>query len=298
MDGVGESPFFDIGPNVFIAPLKVTMDGLYGQRCGVAVEVHSGDDVFKHGECHHGDASVVPRGGRRTPRREQGLARRGRLREVRQQRRLLARDDAAGVRAMAGPAQQGGARHPRSGRKRPDYLDECAFQLAWLFGMQLPDGSVADRITTQNFDAMISPEASSALRRLSPVSTVATADFVAVMAQAARIYKAYDEDPAARALDAALRAQAFLEATPNTIAFDTTGYTGGYTSADVDDRFWAHAELWVTTGEAKYLEAFETRAPTFHVRNNFDWPDLGNMAIFAYMLSIARARARPSSNST
>ncbi len=104
------------------------------------------------------------------------------------------------------------------------------------------------------------------------MSTVATADFAAVMAQAARIYKTYDEDLAARALDAAVRAQTFLEEHPNTIAFDTNGYTGGYTSADVDDRR-AHAELWVTTGEAKYLEAFETRAPTFHVRNNFDWPD-------------------------
>ncbi len=43
MDGVGKSPFFDIGPDVFVKALKVTMDsGLYGQRCGVAVEVHSG----------------------------------------------------------------------------------------------------------------------------------------------------------------------------------------------------------------------------------------------------------------
>jgi endoglucanase len=285
VDGVGKSPFFDIGADVFVNPLKVTMDGLYGQRCGVAVEVHSGDDVLRHAECHHGDTSVVPAAGGEPQDASKGWHDAGDYGKY-------VNNGAFSLGMMLQAFEQWPDQLskvelaiPEAGGSLPDYLDECAFQLAWLFGMQLPDGSVADRITTQTFDAMISPEASNAPRRLSPVSTVATADFAAVMAQAARIYKAYDEALAARALDAALRAQAFLEATPNTIAFDTDGYTGGYTSADVDDRFWAHAELWVTTGEAKYLEAFEMRAPTFHVRNNFDWPDLGNMAIFAYMLS-------------
>ncbi len=285
VDGVGKSPLFDIGPDVFVRPLQVTMDGLYGQRCGVAVEVHSGDDVFKHGECHKGDATVVHVGGGEPQDASKGWHDAGDYGKY-------VNNGAFSLGMMLQAFEQWPDKLsalelaiPEAGGAMPDYLDECAFQLAWLFGMQLPDGSVADRITTQSFDAMIAPEASGAPRRLSEVSTVATADFAAVMAQAARVYKAYDEDLAARALEAALRAQAFLDATPTTIAFDTNGYTGGYTSADVDDRFWAHAELWVTTGEAKYLEAFEERAPTFHVRNNFDWPDLGNMAIFAYVLS-------------
>jgi endoglucanase len=285
VEGVGKSPFFEISPDVFVSPLKVTMSGLYGQRCGVAVEVHAGDDVFRHGECHHGDTAVAPVSGGDPQDASKGWHDAGDYGKY-------VNNGAFSLGMMLQAFELWPEKLaaleldiPERGGKMPDYLDECAFQLAWLFGMQLPDGSVSDRITTQTFDAMIAPEASNAPRRLSPASSVATADFVAVMALAARVYEPYDEDLAARALDAALRAQAFLDEHPMTIPFDTNGYTGGYTSADVDDRFWAHAELWVTTGEPKYLEAFEARAPQFHVRNNFDWPDLGNMGIFSYILA-------------
>jgi endoglucanase len=35
--------------------------------------------------------------------------------------------------------------------------------------------------------------------------------------------------------------------------------TGGYDAPDSDDRLWAAAELWETTGDSKYLRDFEHR---------------------------------------
>lgn len=286
VDGVGKSPFFEIRPDVFVEAMKVTMDGFYGQRCGVAVEVHSGDDVFRHAECHLNDKAVVPVTGGEPQDASKGWHDAGDYGKYVNNGAFSLGMMLLAFEQWPDKLSQLELNIPEAGGPLPDFLDECLFQLEWLFGMQLPDGSVADRLTTPTFDAMIAPEASSTPRRLSPPSSVATADFVAVMAQAARVFEPYDEALAQRALEAALRAQAFLEEHPMNVSFDhTNGYTGGYMSSDVDDRLWAHAELWVTTGEEKYLKAFEDRAPTFHVRNNFDWPDLGNMAIFSYLLS-------------
>jgi endoglucanase len=35
--------------------------------------------------------------------------------------------------------------------------------------------------------------------------------------------------------------------------------TGGYQTADPDDRLWAAAELWETTGDPEFLADFERR---------------------------------------
>ena len=63
--------------------------------------------------------------------------------------------------------------------------------------------------------------------------------------------------------------------------------TGGYQSGDKDDRIWAAAEMWETTGDTEYLKDFEAQAKTmnFEIDENWDWGDVSNLGMFQYALS-------------
>ena len=294
--GVGESPRFRIGRDVYTDVVRVLMLGLYGQRCGEAVSFrHEGQD-FEHGECHTEDAWLDYYG-----------------KAEEKQPTLYGWHDAGdygkytnngsfslGMMLLAWQQFQPALERltleiPEQDGKFPDYLDECKFQLDWLLGMQLEDGSVADRVTTATFDGMVSPEGSTARRRLSPPTTTATGDFVAVLSRAAHAFEPYDAELAATYRDAAARGWAYLIATPE----DTTppdkhatrlAFTGGYWSPDQDDRAWAAAEYWELTGEAAAREAFETSVADARIGSYFDWRDLWNMGVFTYLLSAREDR--------
>ena len=98
-----------------------------------------------------------------------------------------------------------------------------------------------------------------------PVTTTATGDFAAVMAMASRVYAAIDKDYADKCLEAAKKAAQYLDKTPR----DTVGYknpsdiyTGEYEDVyDVDERFWAYAELFKTTGDKAYEESLKEQLP-------------------------------------
>jgi endoglucanase len=119
------------------------------------------------------------------------------------------------------------------------------------------------------------------------VSTVATADFTAVVATAARVYAAYDADYAATLAEAAERSYGFLTANATPIQPSIANdFTGGYQSSDGDDRLWAAAELWRTTGDAGALADVEARiGQSPNVATLWDWGDTSNLGKFAYALS-------------
>jgi endoglucanase len=54
--GVGRSVSFRIDANVYADVTKLLMLGMYGQRCGVAVELEHDGKTFSHGVCHSQDA--------------------------------------------------------------------------------------------------------------------------------------------------------------------------------------------------------------------------------------------------
>ncbi len=291
VDGVGKSPEFRIGQDVFVEPMRTLMLGFYGQRCGASVSIDLGERHYSHHECHLGDATLVQPDTEEVADVTKGWHDAGDYGKYVNNgsfslgMMLLAWEQfAPALGSLELPI-------PEAGGALPDYLDECAFQLAWLFGMQRSDGGVADRVTTASFDAANTrPELSTAQRKLAPPSSVATADFAAVMAMAARVYAPYDTALAERALGAAESAQAWLVANPDAVQPDLSTFTGGYNSDDGDDRLWALAELWQATGNAEYLAAFEGSASSFDVRSSWDWPDLGNLGIFTYLLSEREGR--------
>jgi endoglucanase len=108
-----------------------------------------------------------------------------------------------------------------------------------------------------------------------------------MMAQAARYFKPYDAAYAQKCLDAAKLSYDFLIKNPENKKCIQRFRTGGYFSADDDDRLWAAAEMWETTGNPECLADFESRLSKMEVKvdENWDWGDVSNMGVFTYLLS-------------
>lgn len=183
---------------------------------------------------------------------------------------------------------------PESGGPLPDYLAEIKYETEWLLTMQADDGRVYTKVSTERFGGFISADKEDTPRYVAPWGTPATADFVAMLAQAARAFQPYAPDYAKRCLDAALHSYRFLLAHPEHHEPDQSKFrTGGYKTKDADDRLWAAAEIWETTGDPAALEDLETRirdlAPQFD--ENWDWAEVKNLGLFTYLYSRREGRS-------
>lgn len=133
-------------------------------------------------------------------------------------------------------------------------------ELDWLFKMQdYRTGGVYHKLTTLSFpDLDVMPEADTADLYFSPVSATATGDFAGVMAMAARMYEPFDSAYAKKCLDAATLAWKWLVQHPDAPGFINPPEisTGEYGDGnDKDERYWAAAELYRTTGKEEYHQA-------------------------------------------
>jgi endoglucanase len=151
---------------------------------------------------------------------------------------------------------------PEAGNRVPDLLDEARFELEFLLRMQVPEGQplagmvhhkVHDRTWTELGTA---PHEDRVQRYLYPPSTAATLDLAAVAAQASRVFRSVDAAFSARCLRAAVRAWQAAIAHPKQLAPDKSDGGGAYDDRELgDERYWAAAELLVTTGEQGYRSA-------------------------------------------
>jgi len=178
----------------------------------------------------------------------------------------------------------------------PDFLWEVKWELDWLLSAQAASGNggVPNKLTALSFEAFGTlPDLDGQMRYFSGVGTVMAADFVAVMAEAARIYQDYAPNDAAKYLAAAQQSYAYLQTTtdPAIAANDSPQSatnlfsTGHYSESDPDNRLWAAAEMWETTGDPAALADFETRAGKATFANDFDWANVQNLGLYTYVLS-------------
>ncbi len=285
-EDVGDSAKFRIGDSIYDVALEQSMLGFYGLRCGTTVSYEYAGDTFAHGSCHQEDGYSSLSGG-------ELLESTGGWHDAGDYGKYVTNGAfSVGMLLMAWEHFQGKLEQlelediPEHGGPIPDFLAEVKWELDWLFSMQHDDGSVAHKLTAANFSGFIMPGDDQSRRAMSPISAEATADFVAVMAMAARIYDTYDEDFAERCLDAAKLGFEFLQDNPNLPPVDLTGFsTGQYKSGSSDDRVWAAAELWVSSGDESALEEFEQAAASLEVSGNWDWPNVGNLGVFSYVMS-------------
>lgn len=156
---------------------------------------------------------------------------------------------------------------PESGDALPDLLNESLYNLRWMLTMQDPhDGGVYHKLTNATFDGMVMPGVTKAPRYVVQKGTAAALDFAAVMAQAARIFKPFDKVTRGLSdscLKAAERAWQWAEQHPDVRysqrdinpVHEPDIVTGEYGDRNfTDEKLWAAAELFVTTGNKKYFE--------------------------------------------
>ncbi len=154
---------------------------------------------------------------------------------------------------------------PESNNGLPDLLDEILVNLRWMLTMQDPyDGGVYNKCTNAGFDGMVMPGVTKVPRYVVQKGTASTLDFVAVTAQAARIFKKFSKQcpglsdsclaAANKAWQWALKhpAMAYDQDSINK-RFPIPVTTGGYGDRNFSDEwYWAAAELLVTTGNNSY----------------------------------------------
>ena len=176
------------------------------------------------------------------------------------------------------------------------------WNLEWMLKMQDEDGGVWHKQTSEHFSGFVMPEDDHLPSEVigtgqAPYkSTCATADLAAVAAIAARVYQPFDAKFAARNLEAARKAWLWMEKYPNVIFKNPPGVsTGEYRDNYCgDERLWAAAELWRTTGESAYNDYFVKHYPDFRTSleapSPEGWREVAALGLWTYALSTARAR--------
>ncbi|HEY6329309.1 MAG TPA: glycoside hydrolase family 9 protein [Blastocatellia bacterium] len=296
--GAGRSATFRIGHDVYDVPFRTAVQAMYLWRCGTDVRAVYNGTSYSHGACHLEDAWLDETGGGHVQAKSTGgwhdagdynkyvvnagvtvgtmlLAWKQFPQQITRLKLNIAADDDGKV---------------------PAYLAEIKWEMDWLLTMQAQDGSVYHKVTTKTFGPAIMPEKEQTPRFFAPWSSAATADFIAMAAMSAGVYKPYDPAFADRCLEAARRSYAFLRDHPENHLADLKAFsTGAYQTDDADDRLWAAAELWEATGDPACLADFETRAPTFKTKFDADWgwSNVKNLGMLAYLFSARPGRNAP-----
>lgn len=175
---------------------------------------------------------------------------------------------------------------PESGNGIPDILNECLYELKWLLKMQREDGGVYHKLTSFCHADYVMPEEDKLQFLLFPVSSMAVADFAAVMALASRIYRPFLPEFADAALAAARRSWEWLLQNPYVGFHNPEGSnTGEYgDESDLDERLWASAELLrsdsgLSGSSGSYLENLTHYIHSGVSKTDFGWPDVSGLAM-------------------
>lgn len=177
---------------------------------------------------------------------------------------------------------------PETGNGIPDVLNECRYELDWLLKMQTKDGGVYHKLTSWKHADFIMPEYDDLQFILYPFSSMAVADFVAVMALASRVYRKYDEKFANKALEAARLSFKWLLNNPYIGFTNPEGSnTGNYSDAsDEDERMWAAAEMLRTDTDgdvASYKEMLSKYVFSDIAKTDMGWTDVAGFTLFAVL---------------
>jgi endoglucanase len=295
--GVGRSFEFEIGDAVYDSAFVTAMRAFYLWRCGTAVEGEHNGQRYAHAACHMQDGWQDYLGIKDSRRDGTG----GWHDAGDYGKYVVNAGVTVGCLFMAWDHYQdrlkGVSLHlPNTAPGYPDFLKELKWETDWLLKMVYPDGSgrISHKLTRVNFEGFVMPETDLEKRYFAEWSSAAVADFVATMAMAARYFQPYDAPYANRCREAAQKSYAFLVENPQAKGFVQGPFrTGGYQTGDSDDRLWAAAEMWETTGKAECLKDFETRAialPTGKIDENWDWGTVRNLGMFTYVLSKREGR--------
>lgn len=255
---------FAIGKDIYQEPLVKLMRSYYIQRCGVAID----DPVsgISHPPCHLSDGILARNpsvkidavggwhdGGAYNKYVATATATVGRLLSLYEQNLELFPDNQLNI--------------PQSGNGKSDLLDEMEFGLNWLLKMQREDGAVYRKVAGGSWVLDLAPDEDDQPRYVYGISTPETAKFAATMAIAARVFEPLDKQLGSKYLAAANLAWQYLQTQAEMKVDwqpeDDSGSdrylasefnTEPSLTTDLDDRFWAAAELYITTGKSGFAD--------------------------------------------
>ena len=302
--GVGASHEFDVAPDVYAKVFYLAMRAFYGQRCGSAVDLAPTYPGYRHPACHapgtpNPDALMhVSSGAAGAVEATRGWHDAGDYGKYVVNSGITTGELLWTFEAFAGRVGSVRLDIPESGGAVPDLLSEVRWNLDWMLKMQDRDGGVWHKLTSERFGSFVMPERDDGGPRYvigtgsGPYkSSCATGDFAAVMAAAARTFRPFDPDFAAAALAAAERAWRWLSLHPSVVFKNCCGVqTGEYGDANcADERLWAAAELFRTTGAAEYNAYFTANhasaRPGLIGGGAPSWQDVGTLALLTYYFS-------------
>lgn len=290
-----KSPTFEISDTVYNDLFNASLKSYYFQRCGEDLEgKYAGE--YAHGKCHTKDANFHPLTGSGFKDVTGGWHDAGDYGKY-----VVNAGVTVGTLLMAYeffPAKflSDSLNIPESSNGIPDILDETIFEINWMLKMQREDGAVFTKVTKEKFEDFIMPDKDvEAGRLIYQISSTATADFAAILAKASRLISDYNKDLAKKYLNAAISAWQFLSNNPEIIP--TGGFknpvgtvTGEYgDNDDSDERAWAAAELFITTGDKEYLDYFTkyARKNNFHFKS-ISWSQLNDLAYFTILINSSK----------
>lgn len=261
---------FDIRDDIYAAALKASTRTFYFQRSGTSIPSQYGGN-WTHGPAHMQDANALLYNGSAQAGTQRNVM--GGWYDAGDYNKYIPFLNSTLWNLMVGyelrpSAFTDNTNIPESGNGVPDMLDELKWELDWMLRMQATNGGVYNRVTVTNYEnGTDDPATDTQPRYYTPITTWATATFAAIMAHAARLYGPYSAQYPAFATTlrtAAENAWMYLEVNPNIVP--ATGKDGASTAAadagsDANDdkrrRVAAAAELFSTTGTAKYRSFFE-----------------------------------------
>ncbi len=281
----GKSYPFSIGDDIYRDVFRDTMRCLYYQRCGIELEERNAG-IYTHHACHLTEAVMLE----------------DYLNETDNPKTYDVTGgwhDAGDFGRYVDPAAVALAHLlyayelfpesfdvdmniPESGNGIPDILNECLYELRWLLKMQDRDGGVFHKVTGFRHPEFIMPEDDHDQLIIFPKSSMATADFAAVMALAYRVYRPFMPELAEEMLAAAKKAYKWVNNHPFISAANPEGCnTGEYNVAtDLDNRLWATAEMIRVdlANTADYLDELDSLTEEVEHKYDFGWEDVAGLA--------------------
>lgn len=298
--GIIQSYPFQISRSIYPDAFTKLMRSYYLQRCGVAVK--DSTSGVNHPSCHLGDGLIAhtdafnPSG---TQKRATGgwhdagdygkyigptAVTIGRLLSLYEQYPTLFSDRQLKI--------------PESGNRKPDLLDEVKFGLTWMLTMQRQDGAVYRKLSGKEWPGEILPNEDKQQRFVYGISTPETAKFAAVMAMANRVYSSQDNQLAQTCLNAAQKAWSFLQTQPSMKVEKSEGddngsgaylkdFPMGTMPTDTNDRLWAAAELYITTGNPSFEQYLTQNVPSWSYKL-YEWADPSPLGMVNYLMQTRR----------
>jgi endoglucanase len=303
LQGEGMRSFdFNIAHDTYRQVLRLLLRSYYLQRCGVAL--YDAENGLHHQACHLDDGQVA----HDDPINKKGtrIDATGGWHDAGDYGKYICTTAVVVGRLLSlfeqdsSMAADSWLDTPEAENGIPDVIDEARVGLDWLLTMQRSDGAVYRKLSGAQWPPIVSPNEDSQPRYLYGPASSDTAKFTAAMAMAARVFQPYDNKLAQRYLKASLKSWHHLEQIPSQkvdwVEGDDSG-SGKYLYSkvdnehilthDIDDRFWAAAELFITTGEATYENYLLTHISelTYYL---FEWKDPSPLGMLDYLFHLGK----------